>query len=95
MKRLVLFLLACCVALPSCSVFKAAKKEGVALEEVTTCKTRTCLVAKGAEPVSCELNELKNFCMLILKRDKIRDPPGDHVNIQILRRVIFPTILQK
>ena len=39
-------------ALSGCSVYMSAKKEGVDFEDLTTCKTKTCLVANGAEPIN-------------------------------------------
>ncbi|MBW2650019.1 MAG: hypothetical protein JRC66_03185 [Deltaproteobacteria bacterium] len=40
------------IVFSGCSVYMAAKKEGVKIEEVSQCKTRGCLVAKGAIPIS-------------------------------------------
>jgi len=45
------------VLLSSCSVYMASKKEGVKLEEASQCKTRGCLIAKGAIPVSSRTAE--------------------------------------
>ena len=41
----------------SCSVYMAAKKEGVSINEIQQCKTRACLIAKGAETISSERNK--------------------------------------
>jgi hypothetical protein len=43
--------------LTSCSVFMAANKQGVSLEELSTCHTRECLLSKGATSVSSEKNK--------------------------------------
>ena len=43
--------------LASCSVFMAAKKEGVSLEELSQCKTRTCLITKGVTPIETTKDE--------------------------------------
>lgn len=43
--------------LTSCSVFMAAKKEGVSIDELTQCKTRACLISKGAIPINSKKNE--------------------------------------
>lgn len=50
------------VFLAGCSVFMAAKKEGVAIEDLTQCKTRGCLISKGAEPVDTKKDE--NGCVV-------------------------------
>jgi hypothetical protein len=42
--------------LTSCSVFMAADKNGVSIEELSVCRTRECLLAKGATPISSEKN---------------------------------------
>lgn len=37
--------------LGACAVYMAADKEGVDIDDVLECQTRTCLVARGAEPL--------------------------------------------
>jgi len=37
--------------LPSCSVYMASKKEGVSIDELSQCKTRSCILSKGATPL--------------------------------------------
>jgi hypothetical protein len=37
--------------LPGCSVYMAAHKTGVSVEDLSTCQTRTCLLEKGAVSV--------------------------------------------
>ncbi len=56
MIKKIIFLLIFTFMLTSCSVYMAAKKEGASIEEIQQCKTRTCLIAKGAEPISSEKN---------------------------------------
>lgn len=34
-----------------CAVSRAANKEGVDIDDVLACQTRTCLIARGAEPL--------------------------------------------
>jgi hypothetical protein len=41
----------CCYMLSGCSVYMSAKKEGAEFEDLQQCKTKTCLVAAGAEPL--------------------------------------------
>ena len=57
MKKLTLLLIMFVFFLTSCSVFMAAKKEGVSLDEINTCKTRTCLISKGAILIDSKKNE--------------------------------------
>jgi hypothetical protein len=40
-----------------CSVFMAAKKEGVSVEELSQCRTRSCVFSKGAIANKTEKNE--------------------------------------
>jgi len=49
--------LAMAVLLSGCSVYMAAKKEGVRLEDLCQCKTRGCVLSKGAVPISSEKAE--------------------------------------
>ncbi|MES2684374.1 MAG: hypothetical protein V4650_12725 [Pseudomonadota bacterium] len=44
-------LLALSLSLTGCAVSRAANKEGVDIDDVLACQTRTCLVARGAEPL--------------------------------------------
>ncbi len=44
-------MLALSVPLSGCAVSRAASKEGVNIKDVLSCGTRTCLVARGAEPL--------------------------------------------
>jgi len=46
--------LCCFLLFTSCSVYMAAKKEGVSIDEIEACKTRGCILAKGAELISSE-----------------------------------------
>ena len=47
-----LMLVAIPLSLSSCSVFMAANKKGVDINELTACKTRGCVQGKGASLVS-------------------------------------------
>ena len=42
----------------SCSVFMAAKKEGVSIDELNQCRTRSCIISKGAIPIDAKKNEI-------------------------------------
>lgn len=44
--------LAAAVSLSGCAVYMAADKEGVDIDDIIACQTRTCLVARGAEPLA-------------------------------------------
>lgn len=44
--------LAAAVSLSGCAVYMAADKEGVDIDDVIACQTRTCLIARGAEPLA-------------------------------------------
>jgi hypothetical protein len=57
MIKKIIFLSVFTFMLTSCSVYMAAKKEGVSIDEIQQCKTRACLIAKGVEPISSEKNE--------------------------------------
>lgn len=50
-------ILACSLPLMSCSVYMASQKEGVSPDEIKQCKTRTCLLNKGAVTISQEMNK--------------------------------------
>jgi hypothetical protein len=56
-KKLFLLILISIFFLPSCSVYMAAKKEGVNIEELAQCKNRICLLSKGATPFASEEDE--------------------------------------
>ena len=56
-KLSLLIMLLSMFMLTSCSVFMAAKKEGVSIDELSQCKTRTCLISKGAIPINSKKNE--------------------------------------
>ena len=43
--------------LTSCSVFMAANKSGVSIEKINECRTRGCLIADGAIPISSKKNK--------------------------------------
>jgi len=59
--------------LSSCSVFMAAKKEGASIEELSQCKTRTCLLSKGAIPVDSKKGE---DGLLIEESYQVQKPKG-------------------
>ena len=56
-RKITCFVFILSFILTSCSVYMAAKHEGASLEEIQQCKTRSCLIAKGAVPISSEKNE--------------------------------------
>lgn len=45
------------ILLSGCSVFMAAKKEGISIDELSQCKTRSCVISKGAVPIKTEKTE--------------------------------------
>ena len=50
-KGKISFLILCCIFLfSSCSVYMASKKEGISIEKLCQCKTRSCILSKGAIP---------------------------------------------
>jgi hypothetical protein len=56
------FLLLCSLTvaslcISSCSVFMAAHKSGVSVDELSSCQTRDCIISKGAEPISSSHNK--------------------------------------
>ena len=53
MKFLKTFVICICIAvfISGCSVYMAASKKGTDFEDLSVCKTKTCLVATGAEPL--------------------------------------------
>ena len=58
MSRLIkLSILMSLLFLSSCSVFMAAKKEGVSIDELNQCRSRSCIISKGAIPIESEKNE--------------------------------------
>ena len=56
-KLIALLVLLSFLTLPSCSVFMAAKKEGVSIDELSKCQTRSCIISKGAIPIESKKNE--------------------------------------
>ena len=59
--------------LPSCSVYMAAKKEGVSIDELNQCKTRSCIISKGAIPVETKKNGLYR---IIEETYQVQKPTG-------------------
>ena len=57
MKTLLPIILVGTILLSGCSVFMAAKKEGVSIDELSQCRTRSCVISKGAVPTKTEKNE--------------------------------------
>ena len=57
MKSLLSIVLVGIILLSGCSVFMAAKKEGVSIDELSQCRTRSCVISKGAVPTKTEKNE--------------------------------------
>ena len=56
----------------SCSVFMAANKKGVGFDEISQCKTKSCLLSKGVEP----LDSKKNEGGVLVETYKVRKPTG-------------------
>lgn len=57
MKTLLFVILVATILLSGCSVFMAAKKEGVSIDELSQCRTRGCVISKGAVPTKTEKTE--------------------------------------
>jgi len=72
-KLLSISILLSLLLITSCSVFMAAKKEGVSIDELSQCKTRTCLITKGAIPIDSKKNE---DGILIEETYKVQKPKG-------------------
>ena len=45
------------IIVSGCSVYMASKKEGVSIEELSQCRTRSAVLSKGAVPTKTEKNE--------------------------------------
>ena len=56
--------------LTSCSVFMAANKSGVSLEQLSACKIRECLLSNGATPISSKKNKSGTLVEEIYKAKK-------------------------
>jgi hypothetical protein len=54
MKKLILVGI---ILITGCSVFMAAKKEGVSTEDISQCRTRSCVLSRGGVPIKTEKNE--------------------------------------
>lgn len=55
MKKILLIgLIAVIITMPKCSVYMAAKKSGVSMEDINSCQTKNCLYSKGAILVKSE-----------------------------------------
>lgn len=54
MKKISVCVLTALFLLNGCSVYMAAEKKGVNFEDLGNCKTRACLIADGAEPLTAE-----------------------------------------
>lgn len=48
--------------LASCSVIMAAQKDGVSPKDLSSCKTRSCIIASGGEP----LDSIKNSKQILV-----------------------------
>ena len=57
MKKLFLLILISIFLLPSCSVYMASQKEGADVNEISQCKTRACILSKGATPFDDKKDE--------------------------------------
>jgi hypothetical protein len=55
MKNKLLAISVICLTLPACSVYMAANKSGVTMDELNNCQTRSCLLDKGA--ISVQTNK--------------------------------------
>ncbi|MGQ9552252.1 MAG: hypothetical protein ACUVUE_07490 [Candidatus Bathycorpusculaceae bacterium] len=54
MKAFISLVLVGSILLSACSVYMAAKKEGVTIEELSQCRTRSCVLSKGAVATKTE-----------------------------------------
>ncbi|HEX4872274.1 MAG TPA: hypothetical protein VFV27_08180 [Nevskiaceae bacterium] len=63
-------LLGAALLLNGCAVSMAARHEGVELEEVLACQTRTCLVARGAEPLTAMAFDEPNIAAFRVRKAK-------------------------
>jgi len=57
MKTLSFIIALLIILLSGCSVFMAAKKEGISIDELSQCRTRSCVISKGAVPTKTEKTE--------------------------------------
>ena len=74
MHRLIkLLVLLSFLFLSSCSVFMAAKKEGVSIDELNQCRTRSCILSKGAIPIDAKKNE---YSEVIEETYQVQKPTG-------------------
>lgn len=73
MKKLLCFIILFVFILTSCSVFMAAKKEGVSIDQLSQCKTRPCLISKGAIPIDSKKN---NGGILTEETYQVQKPKG-------------------
>ena len=53
----VVAILTCLSLLGGCSVFMAAKQGGVEVQTLAACKTRVCLIQRGARPIDSTRNK--------------------------------------
>ncbi len=72
MKKIVFALILGVFVMSSCSVFMAANKSGTSVDEISQCKTRTAIIAKGAESIKMEQNEEGN----LVEYYKVQKPKG-------------------
>ena len=54
MRKLVALVLFTSMGLGGCSVYMASTKKGTDFEDLVACKTKTCLLAHGAEPLQVQ-----------------------------------------
>ena len=74
MQRLIkLLILWLFLPLLSCSVYMAAKKEGVSIDELNQCKTRSCVISKGAIPIDDKKNE---YGEIVEETYQVQKPKG-------------------
>lgn len=52
-----LLLVLSCLPLASCSVYMASQQKGASADEIANCKTRTCLLNKGAVTITQQTNK--------------------------------------
>ena len=72
MKKMFIVALISLFMFAACSVYMAAKKQGVRFEELSQCKTKGCLQAKGAIPIGSK----KNKDGVLVETYKVQKPTG-------------------
>ncbi len=69
----ILLLIAASFFISSCSVYMAAQKKGISPDELAQCRTRTCLLNKGAVTISQKTNKQQ---VLVEETFQVQKPTG-------------------